>query len=71
MMLEPQHLFFLLGGVAIITFIVGRISRKGDLEEANRRTESRFKQYSEAREEYWDAISRIHELNQKIDELNK
>jgi len=71
MTLEPQHLFFLLGGVAVAAFIVGRISRKGDIEDANRRTESRFKQYSEASDKLRQAATRIQELSEKNTESER
>lgn len=65
MTLEPQHLFFLLGGVAAAAYIVGRISRNGDIEDANRRTESRINQYSEASDKLRQAATRIQELSEK------
>lgn len=68
MPLEPQHLLFLVGGTAIAAFIVGRISRKGDIEDANQRTESRFKQYSEASDKLREATTRLQLIQKESNE---
>jgi ferrous iron transport protein B len=65
MTLEPQHLVFLLVGVAVAAFIAGRISRKCDIENANRQTASQFKQYSEACDRLRQSATRIHELTEQ------
>lgn len=64
MSLEPQHLLFLAGGMTLAAFIAGRLSRNGDIQEAERQTESRIKQYSEACDKLREAGVRIQELRE-------
>lgn len=70
-MLEPQHLVFLLGGLGVAAFILGRKSRNGDIKYAKQQTESRFKQFSEASNQLRQAEDRIKELSQLKSESDR
>jgi hypothetical protein len=71
MSLEPQQLLFLVVGIAITAFILGRKSRNEDVKYANHRTDSRFKQYSEAADKLRQAETHMQEFRRLLAECQK
>lgn len=71
MAVEQDYLIFILGGVGITCYILGRISRNGDLEDAERKAEGLRKQYSEVLDRLREVTDGFKMLKEEYNESER